>query len=124
MYAVIKTGGKQYRVQPGDTIVVEKLEGDAGAELTLGSVLMLGGDNGVTLGAPLIEGATVAATMQWGPLGIKEVLAGFGDSTAWLIAAAFIIADGFVITGLGRRIALVFLSRFGGTALGLAYGLG
>ena len=49
MYAVIKTGGKQYRVQPGDTIVVEKLEGDAGAELTLGSVLMLGGDNGVTL---------------------------------------------------------------------------
>ena len=63
MYAVIKTGGKQYRVQPGDTIVVEKLEGDAGAELTLGSVLMLGGDNGVTLGAPLIEGATVAATL-------------------------------------------------------------
>ena len=56
--------------------------------------------------------------------GIKEVLAGFGDSTAWLIAAAFIIADGFVITGLGRRIALLFLSRFGKTALGLAYGLG
>ena len=63
MYAVIKTGGKQYRVQPGDTIVVEKLDGDAGSELKFDSVLMLGGDNGVTLGAPLIDGATVGATL-------------------------------------------------------------
>jgi len=63
MYAVIKTGGKQYRVQPGDTIVVEKLNGDAGQELKFDSVLMLGGDNGVTLGAPLIDGATVGATL-------------------------------------------------------------
>ena len=63
MYAVIKTGGKQYRVQPGDTIVVEKLAGDAGANVSLGEVLMLGGDKGVTLGAPLIDGATVAATL-------------------------------------------------------------
>ena len=63
MYAVIKTGGKQYRVQPGDTIVVEKLDGDAGAELKFDSVLMLGGDKGVTLGAPMIAGATVAATL-------------------------------------------------------------
>jgi len=63
MYAVIKTGGKQYRVQPGDTIVVEKLDGDAGANVSFGEVLMLGGDKGVTLGAPLIEGAAVAATL-------------------------------------------------------------
>jgi large subunit ribosomal protein L21 len=63
MYAVIKTGGKQYRVQPGDTIVVEKLDGAAGDVLSLGSVLMLGGDKGVTVGAPLIEGAAVAATL-------------------------------------------------------------
>jgi len=63
MYAVIKTGGKQYRVQPGDTIVVEKLDGAAGDVLSLGEVLMLGGDKGVTLGAPLIAGATVAATL-------------------------------------------------------------
>ena len=63
MYAVIKTGGKQYRVQPGDTIVVEKLDGDAGSELKFDSVLMLGGDNGVTLGAPLIDGAFVGATL-------------------------------------------------------------
>ncbi|WP_428151891.1 50S ribosomal protein L21 [Brevundimonas sp.] len=63
MYAVIKTGGKQYRVQPGDTIVVEKLDGDAGQELKFDSVLMLGGDKGVTLGAPLIAGAFVGATL-------------------------------------------------------------
>lgn len=63
MYAVIKTGGKQYRVQPGDTIVVEKLNGDAGQELKFDSVLMLGGDKGVTVGAPLIDGAFVGATL-------------------------------------------------------------
>jgi len=63
MYAVIKTGGKQYRVQPGDVIVVEKLDGDVGSDVSFGDVLMLGGDKGVTLGAPLIAGAAVAATL-------------------------------------------------------------
>lgn len=63
MYAVIKTGGKQYRVQPGDTIVVEKLDGEAGAAVNFGEVLMLGGDKGVTVGAPLIDGAAVVATL-------------------------------------------------------------
>ena len=62
MYAVIKTGGKQYRVQPGDVIVVEKLDGDAGSDVSFGEVMMLGGDKGVTLGAPLIKGASGAAT--------------------------------------------------------------
>ena len=63
MYAVIKTGGKQYRVQPGDVIVVEKLDGDVGSDVSFGDVLMLGGDKGVTLGAPMIAGAAVAATL-------------------------------------------------------------
>ena len=63
MYAVIKTGGKQYRVQPGDVIVVEKLDGETGSNVSFGEVLMLGGDKGVTLGAPMIDGATVAATL-------------------------------------------------------------
>ena len=63
MYAVIKTGGKQYRVQPGDGSVVEKIDGEAGASVSLGDVLMLGGANGVTVGAPLIAGASVAATL-------------------------------------------------------------
>ncbi len=63
MYAVIKTGGKQYRVQPGDVVVVEKLDGDAGAAISFNEVLMLGGDKGVTVGAPVVEGAKVAATL-------------------------------------------------------------
>lgn len=63
MYAVIKTGGKQYRVQPGDVLVVEKLEGDIGAEVSFDQVLMMGGDAGVTLGAPTVEGALVRATL-------------------------------------------------------------
>lgn len=63
MYAVIKTGGKQYRVQPGDVIVVEKLDGEAGSNVKFGEVLMLGGDKGVTVGAPMIDGASVAATL-------------------------------------------------------------
>ena len=63
MYAVIKTGGKQYRVQPGDVLVVEKLDGDVGAAISFGEVLMVGGEGGVTLGSPLVEGATVSATL-------------------------------------------------------------
>jgi large subunit ribosomal protein L21 len=63
MYAVIKTGGKQYRVQPGDLLVVEKLEGEPGAKIAFGEVLMLGGADGVTVGAPLIDGASVTATL-------------------------------------------------------------
>src|SRR5690606_7650505 len=63
MYAVIKTGGKQYRVQPGDGIVVEKLDGEAGSDGKCGEGLVLGGDKGVTAGAPLIDGASVAATL-------------------------------------------------------------
>ena len=63
MYAVIKTGGKQYRVQPGDTIVVEKIDAEPGASVSFAEVLMLGGDKGVTVGAPVVDGATVAATL-------------------------------------------------------------
>jgi large subunit ribosomal protein L21 len=64
MYAVIKTGGKQYRVQPGDLLVVEKLEGEVGAEVAFGEVLMLGGEGGdVTVGAPLVDGAVVRGTL-------------------------------------------------------------
>jgi large subunit ribosomal protein L21 len=63
MYAVIRTGGKQYRVQPGDLLVVEKLDGEPGANVAFGDVLMLGEGEAVTVGAPLVEGATVSATL-------------------------------------------------------------
>ena len=63
MYAVIKTGGKQYRVKAGDVLVVEKLDGEPGAKLAFDQVLMIGEGEAVTVGAPLIEGASVSATL-------------------------------------------------------------
>lgn len=53
----------------------------------------------------------------------KEALAGFGNSAIWIIVAAFFIADGFLITGLGKRIALLFVSLLGKSSLGLSYGM-
>jgi len=63
MYAVIKTGGKQYRVQAGDVLVVEKLAGEPGDNVNFGEVLMLGDGEAITVGAPLVDGAAVAATL-------------------------------------------------------------
>jgi len=63
MYAVIKTGGKQYRVQPGDVMVVEKLDGEPGANVAFGDVLMLGDGDAITLGEPTVAGASVSATL-------------------------------------------------------------
>jgi large subunit ribosomal protein L21 len=60
MFAVIKTGGKQYKVAEGDTIVIEKLDAEAGKDVTFDSVLMLGSGDSVTVGAPLVAGATVS----------------------------------------------------------------
>ncbi len=60
MYAVIKTGGKQYRVQQGDRLRVEKLAGDVGGNVTLNEVLMIGGDK-VVIGTPMVSGAKVTA---------------------------------------------------------------
>jgi large subunit ribosomal protein L21 len=61
MFAVVKTGGKQYKVAQGDVIQVEKLPGEAKASVTLGEVLMLVDNGTVTVGSPLVSGATVAA---------------------------------------------------------------
>ena len=63
MYAVIKTGGKQYRVQAGDVLVVEKLDGDVGAAVAFDQVLMVGDGAEVVIGAPLVDGAVVNATL-------------------------------------------------------------
>ncbi len=59
MFAVVKTGGKQYRVQENDVIFVEKLEGVAGDKITLNDVLMVGEGSNVTVGSPFVEGAAV-----------------------------------------------------------------
>jgi large subunit ribosomal protein L21 len=63
MYAVIKTGGKQYRVSPGDLITVEKLDGSAGDRVELPSVLMVGEGAQVTVGQPWLEQARVVGTI-------------------------------------------------------------
>jgi large subunit ribosomal protein L21 len=60
MFAVLKTGGKQYRVEPGDVLRVEKLDATAGAKIQFNDILMVGGD-AVTVGAPLVAGAAVQA---------------------------------------------------------------
>ena len=61
MYAVIKTGGKQYRVQPGDTVEVELLDGEPGKVIDLAEVLLIGDSDNVTIGKPQVAGAKVTA---------------------------------------------------------------
>jgi large subunit ribosomal protein L21 len=61
MFAVIRTGGKQYRVAPNDIIEIEKIAGDPGDIVELSEVILLGGDGGPKTGAPTITGALVAA---------------------------------------------------------------
>ena len=59
VYAVVKTGGKQYKAQVGQVLTVEKLDTPAGEEVQFDEVLMVSGDAGTTVGAPLVEGASV-----------------------------------------------------------------
>lgn len=61
MYAVIKTGGKQYRVSAGEKIKVEQLSADVGSEVVLGEVLLLANGDDLTMGTPLVSGAAVTA---------------------------------------------------------------
>jgi large subunit ribosomal protein L21 len=61
MYAVIKTGGKQYRVAANDVLEIEKIAGDAGTTVEFKDVLMVGGDAGPKIGAPFLAGAKVTA---------------------------------------------------------------
>ncbi|MCY4118526.1 MAG: 50S ribosomal protein L21 [Caldilineaceae bacterium] len=61
MYAVVRTGGKQYRVAPGDILEVEKLTGEVGESVVLDDVLMVSSDDGVMIGQPRVEGASVTA---------------------------------------------------------------
>ncbi len=64
MYAVIKTGGKQYKVAEGDTVRVEKLDAEEGSNVELADVLMLVDGDNVQVGKPVIEGAKVTATIS------------------------------------------------------------
>ena len=61
MYAIIVTGGKQYKVENGDVVFVEKLNAEADSEITFDKVIAVGKDDGLTVGAPYVDGATVSA---------------------------------------------------------------
>ncbi len=74
MYAVIETGGKQYRVQPGETVVVETLPGDAGDAIEFGRVLLISDDVSVAVGRPAIEGARVTGQIVEQGLGEKLIV--------------------------------------------------
>ena len=73
MFAVIKTGGKQYKVAADDEIVVMTLDGEAGAEITFDQVLSYSDGTTVQVGAPLVEGATVAAEIVKQTRGPKAI---------------------------------------------------
>jgi len=63
MYAVVRTGGKQLRVAPGDAVRIEKLDGAVGDRIELNEVLLLGGDGESRIGQPLVDGAKVVGTI-------------------------------------------------------------
>ena len=74
MYALVRTGGKQYRVAKDDTILVERIAADEGAEVILEDVVMLGDGDKVTIGTPRVEGAAVSATVVSQTRGPKIII--------------------------------------------------
>jgi large subunit ribosomal protein L21 len=74
VYAVVQTGGKQYRVAVGDRIVVEKLDAEPGAEVTLDRVLMVEQDGDVKIGTPVVDGAKVIASVDAQKRGKKLIV--------------------------------------------------
>jgi large subunit ribosomal protein L21 len=73
-YAVIRTGGKQYRVTPNAVLIVEKLEAEAGQTITFQDVLAISGETGLTIGAPIVAGASVTATVLEHKKGDKVII--------------------------------------------------
>jgi large subunit ribosomal protein L21 len=74
MYAVVKTGGKQYRVSPGDSVEVEKLPYEVGEQIELDQVLLVANGSGAKIGQPLVEGAKVKATVTRQVRGRKVIV--------------------------------------------------
>jgi large subunit ribosomal protein L21 len=74
MYAVVSSGGKQYRVEAGSTLILERLDGEPGASYTFDRVLLIGDGDEVTVGTPVVAGASVSATVLGEELGPKLVI--------------------------------------------------
>ena len=83
MYAVVTTGGKQYRVEPGSELEVERLSGDAGSSVTFDRVLLVGDGEAVTIGTPNVEGATVNGTVLGEALGPKLIIFKFKQKATY-----------------------------------------
>lgn len=77
MYAVISTGGKQYRVSEGSVLRVEKLEAEAGANVEFDKVLLVGSGDQIKIGSPFLSGGKVLATVQSHGKGDKKVIVKF-----------------------------------------------
>jgi len=74
MFAVIRTGGKQYRVAPDQLVTVERLDAEPGASVTLDEVLMVGGDGAIKIGTPVLAGASVTAEVVEQTRGPKVII--------------------------------------------------
>ena len=83
MYAVLTTGGKQYRVEPGSELEVERLSGDAGSSVTFDRVLLVGDGEALTIGTPIVEGATVSGTVLGEALGPKLIVFKFKQKATY-----------------------------------------
>ena len=77
MYAVIATGGKQYRVENGTVLKVEKLDAEPGATVEFGEVLLIGNGDDIKVGAPMLKGGKVTATVENHGKGEKKVIVKF-----------------------------------------------
>jgi large subunit ribosomal protein L21 len=77
MYAVIATGGKQYRVENGTVLKIEKLDAEPGATVEFGEVLLIGNGDDIKVGAPLLKGGKVTATVEKHGKGEKKVIVKF-----------------------------------------------
>ena len=83
MYAVVSSGGKQYRVEAGTELIVERVPGDAGAAITFDRVLLVGDGEAVTVGTPTVQGATVSGTVLGEALGPKLIVFKFKQKATY-----------------------------------------
>ena len=83
MYAVVSSGGKQYRVEAGSELTLERVPGDAGASITFDRVLLVGDGEAVTVGTPTVEGATVSGTVLGEALGPKLIVFKFKQKATY-----------------------------------------
>lgn len=81
MFAIIRTGGKQYRVQEGDHIAIELLEADEGADVTFDDVLMVGSEGDTKVGSPTVAGASVTARVEAQAQGKKVIFFDYKNKT-------------------------------------------